>query len=356
MTVVSVEPQAVTFLVAPATAREVGKKAALGDDGLATRRCVLVFACYFVLFAIFLFWLENIVPDRIAVTFFGKVFTIGNIRHHFINAGLLGCFIAPAAFLIELLFTGWRHSSVRHFLLERSRSSRSDLVVFLLWQTHAMNIVRTVLTFGTALFSGLWIHDQLLAATGVELSFNWLPVPLAFIAYLVGYTFFDYWTHRMDHSRYFWPTHRYHHSAEEFFVITSDRGNPAAISASLANTIPLGILGMSAQTGFWIYVLVAAHHLIIHSRIDSDFGWIGRYVLQSPVHHRLHHIRDTSRPTAHYSLLPLWDHLFGSWQGGGSQQIVIGVEYPYRHGFWVFSDIWRDYKEFIAGFIRRREA
>src|SRR5690349_8872434 len=125
MTAVSVEPQAATFLVAPATAREVGKKAALGDDSLATRCCVLVFACYFVLFAIFLYWLENIVPDRIAVTFFGKDFTVGNIRHHFINAGLLGCFIAPAAFLIEVLFTGSRHSSVRHFLLERSRSSRS---------------------------------------------------------------------------------------------------------------------------------------------------------------------------------------------------------------------------------------
>ena len=60
-----------------------------------------------------------------------------------------------------------------------------------------------------------------------------------------------------------------------------------------------------------------------------------------------------SMPTAHFSLLPIWDHLFGTWRGGGSQRIAIGVDDSYRHGFWVLPDLWRDYREFITGLFRR---
>ena len=114
---------------------------------------------------------------------------------------------------------------------------------------------------------------------------------------------------------------------------------------------------MPAATGYWIYVLVATQHLVIHSRINSDFGWFGRHVLQSPAHHRLHHTIDTSRPTGHFSLLPLWDHLFGTWQAerrnGVTPRIRIGVAEPYRHGAWILPDIWRDYREFLAGLLGR---
>ena len=351
----SVDQRVATFPAAGA-ALEIPQMALTAGDRLATRRSTLLFAAYFLLVGLFLFGMDELVPDQFSVTFLGTAYVLGNIHQHIVAAGLLGFVLAPAAFMIELLTTGWRNSSVRHLLLERSPSSRTDLIVFILWQTHVMNVFRAFFTFGVALISGLWIHDWLLAATGIDLGFGWLPSPLAFLAYVLLFTFLDYWTHRLDHSRYFWPIHRYHHSAEDFFVVTSDRGNPAAFSAALASTIPLGILGVSPETGFWIYILVGAQHLLIHSRIDSDWGWIGRYVLQSPVHHRLHHIRDTSRPTAHYSLLPVWDHLFGTWRGGGSQQVVIGVEHPYRHGFWVFPDLLRDYRDFIVGIFRRRSA
>lgn len=350
----SVEQQAATLPVTRTTALDFHCKTDAANAGSAMRRALILFAIYFLSVAAAVYWLDTLLPDRISVTILGKTHTASNVHQHILDAGMLGFVLAPAAFLIELLTTGWTNSSLRHLLLERSRSSRTDLVIFIMWQSHAMNAIRTLFTFGIILVSGLWIHGLLLSATGIDLGFDWLPAPLTFFAYWLLFTFLDYWTHRLDHSRYFWPIHRYHHSAEDFFVITSDRGNPATFTTIFVMTIPLGILGMSPTTGFWIYILVGAHHLIIHSRIDSDFGWVGRYILQSPVHHRLHHVRDTSRPTAHFGLLPVWDHLFGTWQGGGSQQIVIGVEYPYRHGFWVVADLLRDYKDFILGFLRRQ--
>jgi len=348
---VSVDEQAASLPLPPGARNGAAATRPNADEPM--RRALLAFGAYYLSIAVFLFWMETIVPDRISVTFFGQVHSASHIHHHIVVAGLLGFVVVPTAFLIELLLNGWPDSSLRHLLVVRSRSSRSDLVVFLLWQAHAMNVVRSVLTFGIAPISGLWVHGQLLALTGFDLGVSWMPSALGFAVYLLLFTFFDYWTHRLDHTRYFWPIHRYHHSAEEFYVITSDRGSPGTITAAVVTTMPLGILGMTPEIAFWIYVLVGAEHLVIHSRIDSDFGWIGRYVVQSPVHHRLHHGLDTSRPVAHFSLLPIWDHLFGTWQGGGSQKMPIGVDYPYRHGLWVLPDLWRDYCELIAGFFRR---
>jgi sterol desaturase/sphingolipid hydroxylase (fatty acid hydroxylase superfamily) len=355
---VSVEEQAGRFPLANATT-SVAAAATFRDPDAARRRTLIAFGYYFVLVAMMLHGMDSILPDRITVIFFGRVYSTGNIHNQAVGACLFAFIIVPAAIMGEMLIVGWVNSSLRHLLFVRTPSSRSDLIVFLLWQCHVMAAVQVLLTFGIALLSGLWIHDWLLAQTGFDLGLSAMPAPIAFAGYVLLFTFFDYWTHRLDHTRYFWPSHRYHHSAEDFYVITSNRGTPGVITARLASTIPLGILGMPPATAFWIYILVGTHHLVIHSRIDSDFGWAGRYLLQSPVHHRLHHIRDRSFPTAHFSLLPVWDHLFGTWRGGGSQRIVIGVDVPYRHGFWVLPDLWRDYREFItgffpAGFFRRR--
>jgi sterol desaturase/sphingolipid hydroxylase (fatty acid hydroxylase superfamily) len=351
---VSIEDQAASFVLPHGEARGDAIECAAGN--VPMRRALWLFAAYYLLLSAFLYWMDAIIPDKVSVTFFGHAYSSGNIHHHIVAVGMLGFVVVPTAFLIELLVTGWPNSSLCRLFFERSRSSQSDLIVFGLRYSNAMNVASKVLTFGVALISGLWIHDWLLAATGIDFGFVWMPPVFAFLAYLLLFTFFDYWAHRLDHTRYFWPLHRYHHSAEDFYVLTASRVNPGAISSVVVIAIPLGILAMPPETGFWIFILVEAERMVIHSRIDSDFGWIGRFVIQSPVHHRLHHSLDTSRPVAHFSLLPVWDHLFGTWQGGGSQSIAIGVDYPYRHGLWVLPDLWRDYCEFVVGFFRRGPA
>jgi len=103
-----------------------------------------------------------------------------------------------------------------------------------------------------------------------------------------------------------------------------------------------------------VNLVVLSLGFLIHSRIDSDWGWIGRWVLQSPNHHRLHHILDISLvPAGHFSMAPLWDRLFGTWRGDADQSLAIGVETAYRHGFWIVPDIARDYLDFWRGLLRR---
>ena len=87
-----------------------------------------------------------------------------------------------------------------------------------------------------------------------------------------------------------------------------------------------------------------------------DFGFVGHWLLQSPVHHRLHHVLDMSRATGHFGLCPLWDRLFGTWReefaGSVDQSLAVGVATPYRHDAWLVADMWRDYADFWKGVWR----
>jgi sterol desaturase/sphingolipid hydroxylase (fatty acid hydroxylase superfamily) len=96
-----------------------------------------------------------------------------------------------------------------------------------------------------------------------------------------------------------------------------------------------------------VNVMVISLGFLIHSKIDSNFGWIGRWIIQSPQHHRLHHALDwITVPTGHFAQAPIWDHLFGTWRGEADQTLPIGVDTAYRHGFWIVPDLVRDYWDF----------
>ena len=101
--------------------------------------------------------------------------------------------------------------------------------------------------------------------------------------------------------------------------------------------------------------LTIALGFVIHSRMESGFGWAGRWLVQSPLHHRLHHKLDMSTPTGFFGMTPLWDRLFGGWSETPRPNVAIGVDTPYRHGFWLLPDLLRDYCDFWKGLVGRRE-
>ena len=81
-------------------------------------------------------------------------------------------------------------------------------------------------------------------------------------------------------------------------------------------------------------------------RIDWDFGWFGRYVIQSPLHHQLHHSK-RGRIPCNLSICPIWDRLGGTWRDVTSSSIELGTSTPYRHGAFVVPDLLRDYRDFL---------
>jgi sterol desaturase/sphingolipid hydroxylase (fatty acid hydroxylase superfamily) len=295
-------------------------------------------------------WLAlHALPDQISAHVGGHVLTLNNIHHRISSDGLLVFGILPFALWVECVHTGWQGSSLRRLITTRTPSTKTDLAIFILGQTHIFNVLGKMMMLGASMLSGAFIYDKLHAATGYAINTASLPLVLQIAIYFFVYTFFDYWTHRLDHSRYFWPLHRFHHSADEFCVLTAGREHPAAFTSAFFINLPLGVLGAPPAAMLYVNVAVVALGFLIHSRIDSDWGWIGRWVVQSPNSHRMHHKLDMSSPTGHYALAPIWDRLFGTWGGEADQTLPIGVETPYRHGLWVGPDMARDYWEFWRG-------
>jgi sterol desaturase/sphingolipid hydroxylase (fatty acid hydroxylase superfamily) len=322
-------------------------------------RLAIILGLVVYLASLFAAWwgLERYLPDQLHVTLLGHGLTLKEVHRRIVSDGLI-FLLLPTVLMIECLVVGWAGSSARQLLLARKASNKTDLAIFVMGQGHLTDLAGRVLTLGASMLTGAWIHNALSAAAGFPLTLvpSSMPMPVQIAAYFAVYSFFDYWTHRLDHTRYFWPLHRYHHSADDFCVVTATRQHPAAFTGIFFINIPLAILGASPAAMIYVNVLVITLGFIIHSRIDSNFGWIGRWIIQSPNHHRLHHVLDISeQPTGHFAMAPVWDRLFGTWRGEADQSLAIGVDTAYRQGFWIVPDLARDYWHFLSGWFVRRE-
>ncbi len=312
------------------------------------------FALYLALLILGWTAFDRWAPDRLSLHLMGHGLTISQLHRHVLSHALEVAVMFPAMFVAELANTGWENSSLRRLAALRTASSMSDLACWLLWEVKLMTVLIGIMSLGVGLISGLWIHDQVAALTGWSPSAAawplWLQLPVLFLVF----SFFDYWNHRLDHSPLFWPLHRFHHAADDFCILSAVRVHPALFTSVITAVGPAVALGASPEAVFELTFSTALLRYVIHSRINSNFGWIGRWVVQSPNHHRLHHVLDISKtPVGHYSLAPIWDRLFGTWVGEADQSLAIGVsDAPYRHGAWIGPDLWRDYVAFWRGLWR----
>lgn len=306
--------------------------------------------CVLLAYAAVLFqayWLlMNVVPDTVELHAFGFVREVPEIHRRLSERAMEIGFLLPGVFLLEYLWMGWQGSSIRHMLVDRTASVRSDLACYLLVLAPGWTLICAIVTFGAVYVSGEAVRRAIVHYTGVELSIAGLWLPLQALLLFGVYTFCDYWSHRLDHSKLFWPLHRFHHAAESFAVVTASRVHPAAFT-TLVGVLPLALLGPSPWALLDVGVAVAVIRLLIHSRIESNFGWIGRWLVLSPLHHRLHH--SLNRMPVNLGLIPAWDRLFGTFREAPRQAMPIGTPKSYRHGAWVAPDMVRDYWEFLTG-------
>ena len=297
--------------------------------------------------------LTRLLPDQATLHVLGRAITVRHVHDKLLGDTALALAIVPAVLWLECVLIGWRKSSLRA-LLRPSASARTDLAAFLLEHLHVTGLIGKLMLLGLSVVSGEALRAWLITRLGPLPSLAMLPLALQVAAGFTAYTFFDYWAHRIGHTRLFWPLHRYHHAAQDMVVINGGRLHPAGFVTVFVVNLPMPLLGVSLEAMFWVNVLAAVVGLLIHSRLETDFGWIGRTVVQSPRHHRLHHKLDMTEATGFFGMMPVWDHLFGGWSERSERNIAIGVDTEYRHGFWVMPDMLRDYRDFWLGLIGRR--
>jgi sterol desaturase/sphingolipid hydroxylase (fatty acid hydroxylase superfamily) len=294
-----------------------------------------------------------LLPDHLSLHLAGHAFALRNIHDKLLGNAALLLLVLPSALWLECAVIGWEKSSVRA-LLAPTASMKTDIAFFLMEQAHVTGLIGRVLMLGLSIISGVALRDWLARRTGFAIDMTALPMVVQVVIYFTIYSFFDYWAHRLGHTKWFWPLHRYHHSAEDFCVINGGRIHPAGFVGILSINIPMPLLGATPETMIWVNVVTSVLGFLIHSRIESGWGWLGRYVIQSPLHHRLHHKLDMREATGFFGMTPVWDHLFGGWSECCDRNVAVGVDTHYRQGFWVMPDLLRDYCDFWKGLVGRR--
>ncbi len=260
-------------------------------------------------------------------------------------------FIVVTALSIETIWVGWENCSLKKLLQFKSKSLKTDLFFFVLAITNSFKFLSVVLTFGIGYLAFGIVSDSLQMNLGEYITWPWLQ----FVVVSLYSELIAYWIHRFAHSvKWWWMVHRFHHSAEEMGTLTYYRVHfiENAIN-QFFKVIPFIVFGMPLESYLIYYIITELHNLLIHSEIKSDWGWFGRYVLVSPMAHRIHHSADAEHYNYNFSnFLTVWDRLMGTFKENAEVKKIGLEENPYNQKG-IFSDLWKTYKDLMdAIFVR----
>jgi len=257
------------------------------------------------------------------------------------SIGRVGAVVA-FVLIVEAYFLGWKRSSLFRLIFNRSKSAIVDdvwFVILLLNLTGSAAIV-AVSAFIEIAFS-LGISIQLSKfITWVSSYYSWSRITLptdgiieitgSFAIFWLMTSLVQYWGHRLMHTPIFWHLHRFHHAATELNVVTSFRQHPLEVLVLRPLTLvsPLIFFNIPAPVLLLYFFLGNISDLLAHSQLPWGYGWIGRWVIQSPRVHQVHHSIDDEHRDLHFSTCPLWDHLFGTWYKGTKQPSKFGIPDP----------------------------
>ncbi len=231
--------------------------------------------------------------------------------------------ILSACFIIDLVFIGFNQSAISN-ILKPDQSTKSDIYIFLIGLVGLRHYFVMFSFLLVGYFSSIWVETNL--------AFNWLhsidsPILQLFI-YMIVYDFLDYWIHRSAHRiSWWWELHRFHHSATKFNIITVARSHPLDLAfADFITIIPMALIGVPIEQLLVISILRSMLGKLQHSMIDWDFGIIGKYILMSPVAHRIHHSPYPEHWDKHYGhTFIFWDHIFGTYYSGNFVNERVGL-------------------------------
>lgn len=142
-----------------------------------------------------------------------------------------------------------------------------------------------------------------------------LPVGVRVLLFFILGDLGHYWTHRLTHTRFFWPVHRWHHSPTHLRWLAGVRSSALDIAIIEIPFILISpLLGLSP---WWTGTVVTAAYVVTndwtHLNVPWGFKWL-EWMIVTPRYHHIHH----SDNPEHYGrnlapLFPVWDHLFGTY-------------------------------------------
>ena len=233
----------------------------------------------------------------------------------------------------EPFVIGWKNSSIARLLLHRRWTAMLDGLWLAVTLFNLAVFLEVIFTFGGSIllsrFFG-WVSSHYQWTRLTLPSDGIFEIAFSLSIFWLVTSFVQYWGHRLMHTALFWHLHRFHHAATELNMITVFRVHPVEPVALRFVTIvsPLVFLNVPDQIILLYFPVAVVADLLAHSELRWDYGWLGRWVIQSPRVHQVHHSIDEEHQDLHFSNCPLWDHLFGTWYNGTKQPSGFGISDP----------------------------
>jgi sterol desaturase/sphingolipid hydroxylase (fatty acid hydroxylase superfamily) len=192
-----------------------------------------------------------------------------------------------------------------------------------------------------------WIHQYRL--------FNFEQTTwVAFILCMLCNDLSSYWIHRLQHeSRFFWASHRVHHSSETYSYLSAVRESWVGFYTGaflIWSWIPL--MGFSPELLIYVKSISALYQYTLHTEMIRKLPkWI-ESIFNTPSHHRVHHsseIKDLDMNCG--AMLIIWDKIFGTFREEEEHVVhqyglttKIGNPNPVNINFSEFGGIIKDLK------------
>lgn len=229
-------------------------------------------------------------------------------------------------FAVEITYVGFRNSGLRRVFFERSKSTITDIVYFVLQATGMIALFAALASFGLSYAITHAAQD----ANHLNLAGR-LPGWAQVLLFLVLSDFLSYWQHRLMHRLpALWRLHEFHHAAEEFNALTSTREHPLEKAINMVvMLVPALLIGLPTSEFAVVIIALGAIGLVKHSAIPWH-GWFGKYVIQSPRDHFIHHSRMLEHHDQNFAnYFPIWDHLFSTYYPGDATGATLGLSNGY---------------------------
>ncbi|MDB3979066.1 sterol desaturase family protein [Pseudomonadales bacterium] len=235
---------------------------------------------------------------------------------------LISCSIALVVMLIELYYVGLKGSSLQRVIFDRSGSTSTDIFYFIIHASGLITLFAVLFSFGIPQAISTLVKSFVSFDLGFEMNIYY-----HLIVFLLLADFMNYWQHRLMHMiPMLWQIHRFHHSAEEFNVLTVFREHPLDKAFNSIFMIIPGVLLGNPVGEFAVFITIYGMvGYVQHSRIPWQ-GKIGTYIIQSPRDHWIHHSKlEKHHDTNFGSTFAFWDHIFGTYSDGGEETPVLGL-------------------------------
>lgn len=192
----------------------------------------------------------------------------------------------------------------------------------------------------------IWLQTKFALLTGWPLAIPetgvWQGAVAALLLFLTQ-DFCRFCNHYLHHgTRFLWPFHAVHHSAEVLTPVTFLRAHPAYYALqTLLMSVLIGVvqavilIALVGRIETWVlyattlafngYIFFAGH--LRHSHIWLSYGPFLEHFLISPAQHQVHHSSDPKHHDKNYGeVFAFWDWMFGTlYVPGGPEDLIFGI-------------------------------